>query len=42
MKPVGWEIRPLGWLLLVVLVALLVYLIYRRLQPPSAQPKGNS
>ncbi|HXX75217.1 MAG TPA: hypothetical protein VEI50_08815 [Nitrospiraceae bacterium] len=42
MKPVGWEIRPLGWLLLVVLVALLVYLIYRRLQPPSAQPEGNS
>lgn len=42
MKPVGWEIRPLGWLLLVVLVGLLVYFIYRRLHPPSAQPERHS
>lgn len=42
MNPVGWEIRPLGWLLLLVLVGLLVYLVYKRLQPPSAQPERNS
>ena len=42
MKPVGWEIRPLGWLLLAVLVGLLVFLVYRRLQPPSAKLERHS
>jgi hypothetical protein len=38
MKPVGWEMRPLGWLLLFVIVAILSYFIvrtFRRVPPPS-------
>ena len=29
MKQVGWEIQPLGWLLLIVIVATVCYLAVR-------------
>ena len=38
MKPVGWEMRPLGWVLVLVIVAILSYVVvrmHRRLPPPS-------
>ena len=38
MKPVGWEMRPLGWLLVIVILATLCYLVvtkFRRVPPPS-------
>lgn len=38
MKQVGWEIQPLGWLLLIVLVAFACYIVVKRLRPlPPAQ-----
>ncbi len=33
MKPGGWEIRPLGWLLLIVFVAFVCYIVVKRLRP---------
>ena len=38
MNQVGWEIRPLGWLVVCVVGALLVYLLYIRLQQPPMKP----
>ena len=38
MKQVGWQIQPLGWLLLIVIVAALSYVTVswlRRLLPPA-------
>jgi len=40
MKQVGWEIQPLGWLLLIVVVATVCYVVVnwaRRLRPPPEQ-----
>jgi hypothetical protein len=38
MKPGGWEIRPLGWLLLIVLVVFVCYIVVKRVPPlPPAQ-----
>jgi hypothetical protein len=34
----GWEIRPLGWVLLVLLVAVVLYYAITRLTPP---PKND-
>ena len=34
MKTVGWEIRPLGWVLLIVLAVVVGYFVYKRLHPP--------
>ena len=41
MKPVGWEMRPLGWVLLIVIVAILSYFIVRQLRrvPPASEPE---
>ena len=41
MNQIGWEIRPLGWLVVLVVGALLVYLLYRRLQQPPLQPDSG-
>ena len=30
----GWEVRPLGWVLLVLLVAVVLYYAVTRLTPP--------
>lgn len=37
MKQVGWQIQPLGWLLLIVIVAALCYVVVRwaRRLPPA-------
>jgi len=35
MENIGWEVRPVGWILLVILVALLLYCIWSRLKHPS-------
>jgi hypothetical protein len=36
MKSVGWEIRPLGWIVLVVILGLVIYFTIRWLRrPPS-------
>ena len=32
----GWQIQPLGWLLLAVLVVLAVYFVVRRWRPRRA------
>ena len=42
MKPVGWEMRPLGWVLLIVIVAILSYFIVRALRrvPPPSEPEA--
>jgi hypothetical protein len=38
MKQVGWEIQPLGWLLLIVIVATVCYIIIRlRRLPPTPE-----
>ena len=38
MKSVGWEIRPVGWILLIVIVGVIGYFLIKRLQrPPSPQ-----
>ncbi len=42
MKTVGWEIRPLGWVLLIVLAVVVGYFVYKRLHPPPAEHKGNT
>ena len=34
----GWEVRPLGWVLLALLVAVVLYYAVTRLTPP---PKDN-
>ena len=35
MENIGWEIRPAGWILLIILLALLTYYVVNRLQRPS-------
>ena len=36
----GWEIRPLGWLLFVLLVGALFYYAFTRLKrPPKVDPQ---
>jgi hypothetical protein len=30
----GWEVRPLGWVLLALLVAVVLYYVATRLTPP--------
>ena len=42
MKPVGWEMRPLGWVLVLVIVAILSYVIVRKLHrlPPPLEPEA--
>jgi hypothetical protein len=42
MKTVGWEIRPLGWVLLIVLAVVVGYFVYKRLHPPPAEKKINT
>ena len=38
MKSVGWEIRPVGWIFLIVIVGVIGYFLIKRLkQPPSPQ-----
>lgn len=34
----GWEIRPLGWLLLVLLIAVTFYYAITKLIPPRHDP----
>jgi hypothetical protein len=35
MESMGWEIRPAGWILLIVLLGLLTFYLLNRLQRPS-------
>jgi hypothetical protein len=35
MENIGWEIRPAGWILLIIVLGLLIYYLVNRLQPPS-------
>ncbi len=40
MKGVGWEIRPIGWIVLVVVVGLVIYFTIRWLRrPPQKHEK---
>ena len=34
MENIGWEIRPVGWILLFIVLGLLVYYLTNRLQGP--------
>ena len=38
----GWEIRPVGWIALLILAGLLTYFIVQRLQRPSGKTPSNS
>ena len=42
MKPGGWEMRPLGWLLVIVILATLCYVAVRTLRrvPPPSEPEA--
>ena len=42
MNQVGWEIRPLGWLLLILVGMLLVYLLFRKFQRPPAEARART
>jgi hypothetical protein len=39
MKQVGWEMRPLGWLLLILIVGTVCYVVVRwvRRLPPATE-----
>ncbi len=39
MKTVRWEIRPVGWVLLIVLAVVVGYFVYKRLHPPPSEKK---
>ena len=40
MEQTGWEMRPAGWILLIVLTVVLVSVIQQRLQSPdTASPQ---
>ena len=41
MKPVGWEMRPLGWVLVLVILATMCYLVLSMLRrvPPASKPE---
>ena len=40
MEGIGWEIQPLGWLLLILLGILLIYSAIRWLQRSSQKDSG--
>jgi hypothetical protein len=42
MKGVGWEMRPAGWLLLIVVAASLFFYILKRLQLPPDKNQEKS
>jgi hypothetical protein len=42
MKAVGWEIRPLGWILLIVIVVTVSYFVIKRFRHRSPEQKGNA
>jgi len=35
MESIGWEIRPAGWILLIIVLGWLIYYVVNWLQPPS-------
>lgn len=41
MEPVGWEIKPLGWIALLVAAVLLIYFLIRKPMPPSKENENN-
>jgi hypothetical protein len=34
MENIGWEIRPVGWIVLIIILGLLIYYLANRLQRP--------
>ena len=42
MKPIGWEIRPFGWLLILLIIGFLAYRVFRWLQCPPAEPERHT
>ena len=41
MERIGWEIQPVGWLLLAILGICVIYFTIRRLQRSSNENPGN-
>ncbi len=41
MESVGWEIRPIGWLVLFIVAALLIYHLVRRWRRPPDENQGR-
>ena len=41
MNSAGWEIRPLGWLLVAILLFAVVYFAWARLRGPSQKNKDK-
>jgi tryptophan-rich sensory protein len=31
MKSIGWEMRPLGWVILIALIGISSYIVYKRI-----------
>lgn len=42
MNNVGWKIQPLGWLLLVVIVAVLGYIMIKRVRRQLPPPETDA
>jgi len=42
MTSVGWEIRPAGWIVLVIVAVMLIYYIVRSLWPSSDKNQQES
>ena len=41
MKSVGWEIRPLGWLVVAVILGLVIYFVIRWLHRPPLKDEDK-
>ena len=39
MNQTGWEMPPVGWLLFIVVAALLLYLLYKKVERPPLNPE---
>ena len=35
----GWDVRPLGWLLLTLLIGVVLYMFFKRTHPPQDDPQ---
>ena len=41
MQTVGWEIRPAGWITLIVLAIVIIYFLTPKPQPPKEKAATN-
>jgi hypothetical protein len=41
MKNVGWETRPLGWSLIILVIGLILYFVFKKM-PQNEEKKGGT